>query len=66
MNLLGLALIHEFVRETLSGERFVEARGLLVEWLELLLLGDLCPKELVIEESERVSEFEPLVRLTCD
>merc|ERR1711865_1139064 len=39
-------------RETLSGELFVEARDLLVEWLELLLLRDLCPEELVIEDLE--------------
>ena len=30
----------------------MEARDLLVEWLELLLLRDLCPEELVIEDLE--------------
>ena len=40
------------VRETLSGELFVEARDLLVGRLELLPLEDLCPKELVIEDLE--------------
>ena len=40
------------VRGTLSGELFVEARDLLVGRLELLPLGDLCPKELVVEGLE--------------
>ena len=40
------------VRETLSGELFVEARDLLVGRLELLPLGDSCPKELVVEDLE--------------
>ena len=39
-------------RETLSGELFVEAGDLLVGRLELLPLGDLCPKELVVEDLE--------------
>lgn len=30
----------------------MEARDLLVEWLELLLLRDLCPEELVVEDLE--------------
>merc|ERR1711957_673574 len=52
LDLLGLALIHDLAGEALGSKLLHEALDLLVEWAKLLLLGDLCPEELVIENLE--------------